>query len=545
MTDKTDTPIPLNEAWQMAMSHHQDGRLPEAEVVYKQILKLHPNHSDALHLLGVIASQVGKYAIAVELIGKSLVQNAGNAAAHSNLGNALRELGRIDEAITHCEHAIALQPDLAEAHNNLGNALIEQGRLDEAIDRYEHAIALKPDFALAHNNLGSALQEVGRIDEAIGRYEHAIALKPDYAEAHRHLAAANFETGQSVEQTATIEALLASGVLTKDKEVHLHFALGNLYADGKEYGRAFENYELGNRIKASLAPFDTDKASRHVDQLIEAFSRDFFDSVAVCGHLSELPVFIVGMPRSGTTLVEQIVSNHPEVCGAGELDFFQRTEMPIDNRIGASTGYPRCVSGLEEQTAKQICTEYLDCLTQVSKSTSRITDKMPSNFLSLGLISVLFPNARVIHCRRNPLDTCLSNYFQHFITGNLYSYDLHKMAVVYRDYARLMGHWRNVLSIQLIEVDYEALVHHQEKESRRLIDFMGLDWSPHCLEFYNNERAVRTASSLAVRQPMYTKSVDRWKNYKPYIDVLLEALGAVEGASTEDERSNGQAHPPG
>jgi hypothetical protein len=311
--------------------------------------------------------------------------------------------------------------------------------------------------------------------------------------------------------------------LTLPERAYLHFHLGHLYDRTGEYDRAFSHFRQGNNLVQS--PYDSDEHHRLVSSLIRAY-----DPASLATHPratlpTEQPIFIVGMPRSGTTLVEQILTSHPRVYGAGELDDLSQIAAALPRTLGSAEPYPRCLDTLTQAQVDALAQQHLAKLAALSGNAPRVTDKMPLNFLNLGLIALLFPHARVIHCTRDPLDTCLSCYFCNF-AGNLpYTYDLAHLGQFYKEYTRLMRHWKKVLPVRMREVSYEQLVADPEAQMRALVAFCGLDWDGNCLEFHNTERAVMTASDVQVRRPIYNSSVGLWRRYEKHLAPLLEALG--------------------
>ena len=324
--------------------------------------------------------------------------------------------------------------------------------------------------------------------------------------------------------------LWESGMLDRLPSVLDHGVVAAAYDDAGDYDVAFGHYKAGNDLKKAASLYQADATSTYVDRVIATFGTEFFARMDRAGSQPELPVFIVGMPRSGTTLVEQILASHPQVHGAGELDYMRQITQALPERlapdsVGGQQTFPECAAKIDTALAERIAEEHLQHLREHSASALRITDKTPSNFLRLGLIALLFPKARIIHCQRDPLDTCLSCYFLRFGQGQAFAYDLDDLGRYYRDYARLMEHWRRVLPSPLLEVPYEALVADQEGWSRRLIAFLGLDWDDRCLAFYRSERQVKTASVWQVRQPVYASSIGRWRRYAKHLGPLFAALG--------------------
>lgn len=306
--------------------------------------------------------------------------------------------------------------------------------------------------------------------------------------------------------------------------MHYHFALGKIFDDIKSFTKAFEHYLKGNTFKRKTIIYDSQNHSAFVDRLIKIYSKKYLQEKTACGSDSKLPVFIVGMPRSGTTLVEQIVSSHPQVYGAGELISLLRIENTIAKQFEASSPYPECMPLCKDSTLLRFSAEYLEELGNHSQDANCITDKMPDNFLRIGLIKTLFPYARIIHCQRNAMDTCTSIFLNYFGNDIRYSFDLTEIGQYYLDYTRLMEYWSSLFPSEILDVQYEELVMNQEIVSRQLIKYLGLEWDENCLDFHNNKRAVRTASSLQVRQPIYRNSINRWKHYEKHLEPLIAIL---------------------
>lgn len=471
---------------QKAREIHQAGYLQEAESLYLSLLKKYPNYPDALNLLGVIAHESGD----------------------NNL------------AITRYKKAISIMPSLSYAYNNMGFALQALGRLEEAITSYEKALAINPGFADAQNNLGNIYQELGRTKEAIICYEQTLKIRPNHVMAHHNLAMIR----PTLEQIPEIEKQLINPAISETDAMHYHFAIGHILNDAGSYKDAFDHYLNGNSIKRKLITYDSQRQSAYVDELIKAYSKNHFQKNTICGSDSELPVFIIGMPRSGTTLVEQIISSHPQIYGAGELATLTNIEKNIGKKFELSSTYPASISLCDDYTLLKYSAEYLSELNKYSQDTKRITDKMPDNFLRTGLIKTLFPKARIIHCKRDAMDTCTSIFLNSFVNGNKYSFDLTEIGKYYLDYERLMAHWFELFPSEIFEVKYENLVFNQAEISRQLIEFIGLDWNEKCLEFYKNNRAIKTLSSAQVRQPIHKDSIQRWKHYEENLEPLLKIL---------------------
>ncbi len=535
-------------------AYKQVGQLDSAIDAYRRATQLDPGFLKAHLNLGLALQAQGKFDAAVESYRKVIALKPDHADAHNNLGLALQALGKPDMAVVHYRKALAIEPDFAEAHNNLGIALQAQGKLGEAIESYHQALALKPDLAEAHNNLGNTLREAGLLDKAGEHYHQALALKPGYAEAHVGLAYLNLDFGNfEAARAALLRALecrpehpvawamLASlrkmapadeswlntalrmvsqgnSALSGKETYNLWFAIGKYYDDTRQYDPAFSAYRQANALKRQIeGGFDRAGFSRLIDALISTYTADFIRQQREEASPSERPVLIVGMPRSGTSLIEQIIASHPAAFGAGELTFWgQQATANMAAILSGNYG-----PGLVAHAASE-CERYLQSL---SATAERVVDKMPDNFLRLGFIATVFPQARIIHSQRNPVDICVSIYFQNFVSGHSYGTDLADLAFYYREYNRLMRHWRNALPAErLLEVPYEALIDDQAGWSRRIIEFIGLEWDERCLDFDKTERAVGTASNWQVRQKIYNTSKARWRHYEKHLGPLLGLL---------------------
>jgi tetratricopeptide (TPR) repeat protein len=534
----------------------QSGRHSKLEVKARELLVEFPNSGLLWKLLGSSEWLQGKDALPSLQRASELLPE--DAEGHGNLGNAFRAAGLFDNALASQRRALALRPDYAEAHNNLGSALLDLGRLGEAIASFRRAIAIKPDFALAHCNLGNALMlqnlpdeaeslcrralelnprltaamvqiaEVqaarGRFDEAGESLRHAISIEPDMPEAWSALVRLR---KMSANDTAwlTQAQRIAAQPLSPRREVHLRYAFGKYYDDVGDYARAFENYRRANELSNANRPeHELRHLTQGIDRIIHAHTREWLSRARIDSNQSRRPVFIVGMPRSGTTLAEQILASHAEVHGAGELDFWSRAASVSDTE-------PRLIAKLGE--------DYLTLLSGLSAGSQRVVDKMPGNFMYLGLIHAALPNARIIHMRRDPIDTCLSIYFQDFGRAHPYASDLNDLAAFFAEYSRLVDHWRETLpGDAILDVPYEALVRDQEAWSRIMVEFIGLSWDQRCLEFHRTARTVSTHSKWQARQKISASSVGRWRNYEKFVGPLLTLVDCRERAAA-DQRGSG------
>lgn len=491
------------------------GRLEEAAAHQQRALALNPGLAEAWSNLGNVWYQQGRLADSVACFERALALKPGYVDARNNLGTALLSQERVEEAIVQFERALALNPSHAAAHNNLGNALLKQARLDEAQAHYERALEIQPDYANSHNNLGNVLKEKGRFEDAMAHYQRAIGIQPDYAEAHlNRTELKRFTRGDT--DLAALEKLAASRDLRPEKRLFVHFALAKALDDVGDYDLAWEHLRQANTLKRAEIEYPETRALELLDRIREVFEPSLLDHFRGAGDPSTTPIFVVGMPRSGSTLIEQILASHPQVHGAGELPILERME---------DLSFPEHIAGLDRDQLRRLGEAYLAQLPQVPEGVVRIVDKLPGNFLRIGLIRLMLPNARIIHTMRDPLDTCLSCYFKLFTNGLLFTYDLAELGRYYRSYSRLMDHWRATLPPgAMLDVRYENVVEDLEAEARRLIEYCGLGWDERCIGFHRNARPVRTASSVQVRQPLFRSSLARWRHYESGLAPLTQEL---------------------
>jgi tetratricopeptide (TPR) repeat protein len=546
--------------YNLALPFIAEGRLSDALSCYQKALQLKPDLTPAIVNMGNVLQELGRADEAISCYQKALRLQPENASAYLNMGNAFQDKAKFQEALSCYEQALGLNPDFVEAYYNKGNAFKAEGRLHEAIACYEKAVKLRPDDFNAlynmgnahqelnklnkaislyrkaleirpddpgpHNNMGNCFKSQGKFDEAVSCYKKALEMNPYCAEAFYHLANAKKTTPDDRKEILRLADQLNESELTEDGCIYKNFALGKIHDDLGQFEEAFEYYRLGNHQERLKHQFNPESHGEYIARIIDTFDADFFCNKDSWGNDSPMPIFIFGMPRSGTTVVEQIVSSHPKVLGAGELDYFFRLERQLATRRQPSS-YPEFVQWMDQETARNISDGYLRLignLCQSSGNQARVTDKMPHHFLFLGLLFVLFPKARFIHCQRHPLDTCLSIYFQKFAREHHYAYDLIDIGHSYKGYRRLMTHWHEVLPTEIFEVRYEELVCRQEEVSRQLIAFCGLEWDSQCLYFFKSDHPIFTSSNWQVRQPMYQSSVERWKNYAQFLGPLRDLL---------------------
>jgi tetratricopeptide (TPR) repeat protein len=491
------------------------GRLDEAEQNLKKAIELQPSYAEAYNNLGITLMELGRLDEAEQNLKKAIELQPSHVLAYSNLGVTLKELGRLDEAEQNLKKAIELQPSYAEAYNNLGVAMEEQGRLDEADQNLRKAIQLKPNYAEAYYNLSVILKQLGRLDEAELSLRQSIEQKPSYAEAYRTLSLMKKFESQD-ELFLKMQELNLDENTTEEERCHINFGLAKACEDLGDFDKAFKHFTEGNALRKKLLNYDIDqdiklfKQIKSNHQLItkNSLKRDMFEEKFI-------PIFIVGMPRSGTTLVEQIISSHSEVTGAGELFFI--------SKFGSAIASDFSEKGIEALVSFR--KKYFKELRNFSNGKVIVTDKMPQNFLYLGLIAAAFPEAKIIHVKRNPAAVCWANFKQYFDDKDLgYAYTLDDVISYHALYENLMQFWESSLSKRIYNIDYELLTVQQEKETHNLIDYLGLDWDEECLSPQNNKRNIKTASDIQVRKKVYQGSSQQWKRYEPFLNGVFDVL---------------------
>jgi tetratricopeptide (TPR) repeat protein len=507
---------------------HQRGNLQGAEDCFRHAVREHPRDPDALNLLAMVLAARKRFGEAVKLLQRAIALRPADPVLLGNFGGLLTEANDPLAAISPLREAIRLKPDHLDAIVSLGLAYQLAGRLEDARTQFEKALKRQP----AHRR---ALVGLAMLEQASGDRRAAIEgfrkLRKYYPQETLPLVQILYteKVTDGLPELQEAEKRLRENTV-RDRPVLLH-AIAKAYDD---LGRFDDAMTSLLEAKTTAPPFDIEAYRRDNDALKSVFTRDFFDRRKDWGDPSDLPVFIVGMPRSGTSLVEQTIASHPKAFGAGELDDigFIAAKMGMKGVRTDSAVDPQRIESLTQGEVAKAATKYLNRLSRRSPDAVRITDKMPHNFERLGLIGLMFPRARIIHCRRDPLDTCLSIFMQDFQQAHGYASDLRSLGLYYAEYEGLMAHWRKVLAVSLLEVDYERLIENTPAEIRRIIDFVGLKWDDACLNFHRTRRAVATSSHWQVRQPIYATSIKRWRNYRQFLTPLIEALGNT----TQDAR---------
>jgi len=488
------------------------GDLEAAIQSYKQALKIKPDYAQAYNNMGNALKDKGDLEAAIQSYKQALKIKPDYAQAYSNMGNALKSQGDVEAAIDSFKQALKIKPDYAQAFNNMGNALSEKGDLEAAINSYKQALKIKPDYVQAYNNIAIALKDKGDLEAAIDSYKQVLKIKPDYAEIYRNLSNIHLYKEHD-EYFLKMQSLCQSASVSDEQRCHLNFALSKASEDLNEVSQSFNYLIIGNELRKKILSYDIKKDIELFSQLKKSYPSIALQSVVESSDLK--PIFILGMPRSGTTLVEQIVSSHSEVTGAGELSYVSRFGDPIAR--GAIKPNTKMILDFRQR--------YIEALKKRSDGKSIVTDKMPQNFLYVGLIFSAFPNAKVIHVNRDPVATCWSNYKNYFSDKDLgYCYDLDDIVTYFGLYTDLMQFWLGHYGDRIYNLNYDNLTINQDDETRKLIEYLELEWENDCLSPQHNKRSVRTVSQQQVRQKVYQGSSQQWRKFEPYLNGAFDQL---------------------
>jgi tetratricopeptide (TPR) repeat protein len=511
----------------LAAEHQKAGRFEEAESLYRRILRHNPENVDALRLLALISLQARREGEAESLLTKALALAPDYLAAHLDLGQLRKEQDRYSEALASFDQALKLDPDHPQAHYLRGATLALAAFTPEAIEAYQRCLAQRPGHIGALIGVGHLYKAVGDHDRAVESYGRCIELRPDLGEIYWSLA--NLKTYRFDDAlVGEMQRRLDAGGISTQSEVNFRFALGKACEDRGDYERAWDYYSSGNSRQRGEVSYDPVQTEVTNDRLIEVFTREFLEARRGSGDPDPSPIFIVGLPRSGSTLLEQILASHSDVEGTSELPYVGRLTTWLSRNRAEGVNYPESVKELKPADFATLGRDYLAFAKMHRRlGAAHFIDKMPNNFPSIGFISLILPNARIIDARRHPLDACLSCYRQLFARGQAFTYDLTELGEYYLQYQRMMDHWAEVLPGRVLTVQYEEVVADLEGQVRRLLEFCGLAWQGACLRFYESERPVRTPSAEQVRQPIYDRSIGQWRHYAAHLDELVAVLEPI------------------
>ena len=495
------------------------GEIDSAIISFNKAIELKPDYDEAYFNLGVAFHQTGQLGEAINCYERAISIKHAYPTAHNNLGLIALSQGQLDNALKSFEWAVAYSPEYAEAHNSLGAALQELKQFEKAKASFKKAVSLNPQYAQGLHNLAILSEIINLPDEASEYYEKALAVEPNYAEAYRNQSRTK-KYKKNDPQIAQMQSIYSNDNLSISDKVHINFALAKVNEDLGNQKDFFKHLDEGSRLRKKQLNYNINETEEFHSSLIRLFSEDQPKIKQLSlGPLDIRPIFIVGMPRSGTSLVEQIISSHHSVHGAGELNNFKNLVTPaLKNYIGNLT------NTIIEDDLLSIRKNYIKSLVDLNVSEKIITDKMPVNFRMIGLILTAIPEAKIIHLTRNPKATCWSNYKHYFANENGFTFDQEDLARFFILYQELMGFWHKSFPNKIHDISYERLTTHQEDETQKLLKYCELDWDNNCLNFHKNTRAVHTASASQVRQKMYQGSSDAWKKYEKFLQPLIMGL---------------------
>ena len=480
--------------------------------IYKQALKIKPDYAEAYNNMGNTLRDKGESEAAIDSYKQALQIKPDYAEAYNNMGDTLRDKGESEAAIDSFKQALKIKPDYTDAYNNMGSTLDDMGDPEAAIDSYKQALKIKPDCAEAYNYMGNTLNYMGESEAAIDSYKQALKIKPDYAEVYRNISHL-IHYKKNDEHCIKMQSLYLDLRSSDEQRCHLNFALSKASEDLNEIEQSFNYLKMGNELRTKIVSYDIKQDIEMFSQLKKAYPSLALQSTVETSELK--PIFILGMPRSGTTLVEQVVSSHSKVTGAGELNYVSRFGRSIAK--GMIKPSDEIILGFRQR--------YIEALKIRSDNKSIVTDKMPHNFLYVGLIFSAFPDAKVIHVNRDPAATCWSNYKHYFTAKGLgYCYDLDDTVAYFGLYKDLMQFWLGHYGDRIYNLNYENLTINQDAETRKLIHYLGLEWEDGCLSPQQNKRSVQTASQQQVRQKVYQGSSQQWRKFEPYLNGVFDQL---------------------
>lgn len=536
----------------MAHVFEDRGNYQQASVYYLKATGLEPDRADYFYKLGNMMLLTQSFIEAKQVLQTAISLNTAYFEAYNSLGVTLQKLSEHEEAERAFRHSLRLNNDYWDAHENYGKFLIKGGRYEEAVDILKHSLKIRPEHIESVYRLAEAYIELMELDKAYSCFNRAVEIDPvelsshmgmgnvalfsgdfNLAETHYRraieidalygMAYLNLSSHKTAITDQDIDNMKASLVKTTDEQdkIHLNFALGKSHEHREDYQQAFNYFSAGNALKRSTVNYDISAEKQAFDEIIEVFNEDFIASHANVGLADETPIFILGMPRAGTSLVEQILSSHADVFGAGEISYLRTL---AHSYLSPDRLFPGNIKYRQDNEFRELASKYIELLRQKEKTVRFISDKMPHNFLVIGLIHVILPNAKIIHCKRNARDTCISIFSNYFFKHHPYANDQQELGSYYKLYENLMDHWHRLLPGSIYDISYEDLIANQHEQTMNLLRFCGLEWDDACLAFHDSKRTVKTLSVEQVRKPLYRSSVNKWQHYQDCFEALFTTL---------------------
>ena len=524
---------PTKERVATAAQAFARGQTEEAEKICRQVLREHPNEVDAMRLLASIANKLEQRDDAIILLERAVELKPKFAGAWADLAETYTESEKFGEALDAVQRVIKLQPNMPFGHMIRGSILGKKDDHEGAINAFKEALEIEPEHIGSNMGLGNTLKTIGRYDEAVKSYKKCIEAQPLFSEAYWSLA--NLKTYSfDDDEIKNMEKHVQSQDLTPASKAFFHIAIANAKEKQMKYGEAWYHFHTGNELRRTSEIYDSVTTQVTHDALIETFDEEFVNSTKGSGCQSDAPIFILGLPRSGSTLIEQILASHSQVEGTRELPDISLLGRRLTKSKPPGIKYPDAVKHMTDEEKTEYGESFLETSKRYRTDKPRFIDKMPNNFAHIGFIKTILPNAKIINAKRHPLDSCVSSFKQLFYKGQSWSYDLFEIGEYYLEYQRMMDHWHSLYPGEIYDIQYENIVNNQEDESRKLIEYCGLDWEDSCLKFYENKRSVNTASSEQVRQPIYKGAMHAWKNYESEIGALKDILEPVLAKYPQD-----------
>jgi len=506
----------LKKKTQLLLNFYKSKNLSKAELLNKELISAHPKVVNLYNILGLVLTEQKKIDESITYYKKGIKIDPNYAAIYNNLASSYQLKNDYSKAENYFKKSIDLDSKSSESQNNLGNLYLELNDHQKAINCYKNAIKINPNFFVSHYNLGVTYKNIGKFDEARKHLEESVKLKTHFYTAHRILSQiTKYKINDN--HFNFLKNSYENTKINNEQKAEIAFALGKASEDIKNFDKAFKYYKDGNDYRRKVINFSIEDEKEEFANIKKIFNRNFFDKFKKSENLDSTPIFILGMPRSGTTLVEQILSSHPKVFGGDELNFLPKLlSKYFYNK--AENLFLENINNIKRDKLKEIGQEYINKLKNISNNSERVSDKLPINFKWIGLIKIMFPNSKVVHCIRSPRDNCISIFKTYFTNTNLnFAYNLKEISEFYKLYNDLMIHWKNILKEFVIDIEYEEIIHDPEQQIRSLLKSCDLGWNINCLKFYNNKRIIKTASDTQARKKIYKSSIDSWKNYEKFM----------------------------